>query len=235
VSKVGIDDEIQSTVRLYPEAFLARSVLICEGASEVGFVRGVDLYRVGEGETSIAVNSVALVDCGGGDAERCFRRAAAFQNLGYRTAILRDSDIPVAVEVQDTFTDSGGTLITWRDECAIEDELFRSLTDGAVDELIDLAIELHGEDLIDQHIKTVSDGAANLDQIHANAREDGYSDEARAVLGKAARIRKSGWFKSVTWMETTAREIVGPDLAEADATFRATVEQIFDWARDGGG
>lgn len=41
---MGIADDIQSTVRADPEAFLARSVIVCEGASEVGLIRGLDHY-----------------------------------------------------------------------------------------------------------------------------------------------------------------------------------------------
>ena len=57
VQKVGADDDIQSTIRLYPDAFLAPSVLVGEGASEVGFVRGIDLHRVEAGETSITATA----------------------------------------------------------------------------------------------------------------------------------------------------------------------------------
>jgi hypothetical protein len=89
---IGTHDDIQSTIRLYPDAFLAPSVLVCEGASEVGFVRGVDLHRAESGKTAITAQGVALVDCGGGQPERCFKRAAMFLALGYRTAILRDGD-----------------------------------------------------------------------------------------------------------------------------------------------
>jgi putative ATP-dependent endonuclease of the OLD family len=234
LQKVGVADDIQGTIRLYPEAFLAASVLVGEGASEVGFVRGIDLHRVQEGDTSITAYGVALIDCGGGEAERCFKRAAVFQNLGYRTAILRDSDMAVAAEVANMFTEAGGTLIAWPNRNAIEDELFRSLTDQAIDELIDLAVELHGEDSIDQHIKSASDGDYELENIRADALEEGYSDEVRIVLGKAARGRKSGWFKSVSWMERAARDIVGPDLADADKDFRIIVEEIFEWASSGG-
>jgi len=231
--QVGADDDIQATIRLYLEAFLAPSVMVCEGASEVGFVRGIDLHRIGSGETSITANGVALVDCGGGEAERCFRRAAVFQSLGYRTAILRDSDIAVSPKVERNFTDNGGTVIVWREGRSIEDELFLSQANEAVDELIDLAIELHSEDLIDEHIMSASDGATDLEEIRAAAKTDGYSDTARAVLGRAARFRRNGWFKSVTWMEIAAREIVSPNLAEADPEFRALVEEIFEWASDG--
>src|SRR5258708_20909498 len=42
VINVGTADGIQSTIRMYPDAFLAPSVLVCEGASEVGLLRGLD-------------------------------------------------------------------------------------------------------------------------------------------------------------------------------------------------
>jgi hypothetical protein len=44
--EVGAGDGVQGTIRLFPEAFLATSVAVCEGASEVGMVRGVDQFRV---------------------------------------------------------------------------------------------------------------------------------------------------------------------------------------------
>jgi putative ATP-dependent endonuclease of the OLD family len=230
---VGTDDAIQGTIRLYPDAFLAPSVLVCEGATEVGFVRGVDLHRIEEGETSLTALGVALVDCGGGEAERCFERAVVFQELGYRTAILRDGDKDVAKEIEKEYTDAGGTLVAWRKGRAIEDELFVSLSDDALDELIDRAIELHGEELIDDHIKSASGGKTDLARIRKDAPKDGYSDATRALLGKAARSKKAGWFKSVSWMEDVGREIAGPDLPDADAKFKALVEQIFKWAADG--
>jgi putative ATP-dependent endonuclease of OLD family len=231
---VSTDDGIQGTIRLFPDAFLAPSVLVCEGATEVGFVRGVDLHRIEEGETSLTAQGVALVDCGGGEAERCFRRAAVFQELGYRTAILRDSDKDVAEEVEKEFVGAGGTLIAWRKGRAIEDELFVNLSDDALDELIERAVELHGEDLIDDHIKSASGGETDLAGIRKDAPKDGYSDATRVLLGKAARSKKAGWFKSVSWMEDVARDIAGPDLPNADAKFKALVEKIFKWAADGG-
>jgi hypothetical protein len=44
VLTVGIDDDIQSTIRLFPDTFLAASVIVGEGASEVSLVRGLDQY-----------------------------------------------------------------------------------------------------------------------------------------------------------------------------------------------
>ena len=98
----------------YPDAFLALSVLVCEGASEVGLIRGLDQFRTAEGEQIHQRLGVALVDCGGGDADRCFNRAAAFRTLGYRAAILRDDDTEPTEAVEEAFTADGGTVIAWR-------------------------------------------------------------------------------------------------------------------------
>jgi ABC-type branched-subunit amino acid transport system ATPase component len=234
IIRVGTADGIQSTIRLYPDAFLAPSVLVCEGASEVGLMRGLDQFRTSEGKESISACGVALVDCGGGDPDRCFSRGAAFRALGYRTAILRDDDTEPTEAIEEAFAADGGTVIAWRDGRALEDELFLSLSDEAVGQMIDRAIELHGEDLVNEHIKSVSRGAKDLAVIRAESKRNGISAKSRAILGEAARTRRAGWFKSVSWMEGVARDIVGPDLDDADPDFVALTDELFEWASDGG-
>lgn len=232
VLTVGTTDEIQSTIRLYPDALLAASVIVCEGATEVGLVRGLDQYCRANGYLSISPLGASLVDCGGGDADRPFKRAAAFQTLGYRTAIIRDNDIKPTAGVEAAFIAGGGKVIAWRDGRALEEELFISLTDDGVNQLIDRAIELHGDDLVNEHIKSVSRNAKDLETIRAESNIGGTTVENREILGKAAHTKKAGWFKSVTWMEDVARDIVGPDLVSADEGFRALVNEIFGWADD---
>jgi putative ATP-dependent endonuclease of the OLD family len=235
VRNVGTDDDIQSTIRLYPDSFLAPSVIVCEGASEVGLVRGIDQYRVANGHSAIGALGVALVDSGGGDADKPFQRAGAFHALGYRVAVMRDDDKKPTEAVEKAFKDAGGKVIAWRDGRALEDELFLSLTNEGVNSLIRRAVELHGEDLINEHIKSVSKNTKDLNAIQSESVFDCISPESRAILGKAARTRKAGWFKSVTWMENVAHDIVGLDLPDADADFRAIVESVFAWANDAGG
>jgi putative ATP-dependent endonuclease of OLD family len=231
---IPVGTGVQSTIRLYPDAFLAPSVLVCEGASEVGLIRGLDRFRTSEGAESISACGVALVDCGGGDADRCFSRGAAFRALGYRTAILRDDDKEPTEAIEEAFVADGGTVIAWRDGRALEDELFLSLSDEAVGELIDRAIELQGEDLVNEHIKSVSRGTKDLAAIRAELKRNGISANSRAILGEASRTRRAGWFKSVSWMEGVARDIVGPDLDDADPDFVALIDELFEWASDGG-
>ena len=227
---VGVSDDIQSTIRLFPDAFLAPSAIVCEGASEVGLVRGLDQYRLTKFHTSIGALGVALVDSGGAEPDRPFKRASAFLALGYHVAVIRDDDKAPTEGVEQAFKDARGKVISWRNGRALEDELFSSLSDDGVIGLIDRAIELHGEDLVNDHIKSASQNEKDLNAIQTESLLDGISPESRVILGKAARTKKSGWFKSVTWMEGVARDIVGPDLEKADEEFRKIIGDVFEWS-----
>jgi putative ATP-dependent endonuclease of the OLD family len=204
IKNVGTDDDTQGTMRLYPDAFLAPSVLVCEGATEVGFVRGIDLFRVESEETSIAALGLALVDCCGGEPERCFKRAAVFQKLGYRTGILRDSDKAVERVLETTFTDGDGALFAWREGRAIEDELFLGLSDTALDALLNLAVELHGEELIDANINSALWRSFWLDRrARRSACERLLGRNARGAWAGSS-IQK-GWLVQICDLDGTCR------------------------------
>ncbi len=162
IQNVGTEDDVQSTIRLYPDAFLAPSVIVCEGASEVGLIRGLDQHRIVNGKTSISAQGAALVDSGGGDPDRAFARAAAFHSLGYRSAVVRDDDKRPTEAFETGFVQKGGKAVAWRDGRALEDELFLSLSAQGVGSLLDRAIELHGEELVNEHIKSASQNKKEL-------------------------------------------------------------------------
>lgn len=227
----GTDDAVQGTIRLHPDAFLAASVLVCEGATEVGFVRGLDQYFEGLGHVPIAAKGVALIDAGGGGPDDAYRRRATPMLLfGYRTAILRDNDQKPEAKTHNVFADGGGTVFTWRFDRCLETELFMSLTHDAVGKLINFAVELHGKDCVDGHIRSRATNGETLTSIQTEALSGGYNQQARSVLARASSIKKNGWFKQFRWMEQAAREVVGPDLQKADAGFRSAVEDLFKWA-----
>lgn len=218
--------DVQGTVRKFPDALLARSVLVCEGASEVGLIRGLDLYRQATNLPSLTALGVALVD-GGGDTT--FARASAFQKMGYRTAVLRDSDIAVHGELEAGFLQAGGQVFKWTDGHALEDELFVSLSDSGARLLLERAIELKEESVVADHIRSVSQNGYQLQTVMTLAELDNLDAATRAMLGRASRTRK-GWFKSVSAMEAVGQEIVGPDLARTTGgQLRPTIDAIFQW------
>lgn len=159
-SQVPNDPNIQGILRSHPEAFLARSVLVCEGASEVGLVRGFDQLFVTNRKPSLFARGSVLVDAGG--VTKVVRAASVFQRLGYRTAILRDDDAPPGPG-EDDFTEAGGSVFMWRSGHALEDELFYSLAPSALSALLDRAIAARGEEAVSDQIKHRSGNKEDLE------------------------------------------------------------------------
>jgi len=232
VTVAGSSDEIQSTLRTDPEAFLAKSVIVCEGASEVGFVRGLDLWGVGAGETSFLALGGSYVNAGGGSPDNAFARASALMTLGYRVLVFIDADKGAKAGVAEKYASNGGRLATWRAGMALEDELFRYLPDASIDQLLAKAKELVGEDLMRQHIQTKSNGRLTLLAIEAHGLTDPYTDDMRILLGEASRIRGSGWFKSLTAYQEVVRDIVSVGYADAEVSFKSVVDQLWAFMRE---
>jgi hypothetical protein len=226
VSWMGRAGEVQGTVRKFPDALLARSVLVCEGASEVGLIRGLDLGRQAMHISSLTALGVALVD-GGGDTT--FARAIAFQQMGYRTAVLRDSDIAAHGDLEASFIRAGGQVFKWTEGYALEDELFMSLSVGGAKLLLERAIDLKEESVVGDHIRSVSQNTYQLETVRNLAALGSLDAATRAMLGRASRVRK-GWFKSVGAMEAVAQEIIAPDLQQTvGSQLRVTIDAIFGW------
>jgi hypothetical protein len=210
---VGVADDVQSTVRADPEAFLARNVIVCEEASEVGFIRGLDHYLTSINGRSMLAAGKAYVNVGGGEPDRCFVRGLALRRVGYRVLVLVEADKPPTEALVQAYAAVGGETMTWRVGRALEDELFLSLPDPAIDALLQRAVELIDEDLVAAHIQSHSQGAITLADIRAQRLDSTpYTVEVSQALGLTARHCKNGWFKSVTKFEDVARDIVGPHL-----------------------
>lgn len=232
VRKVGTANDIQGTIRAFPEAFLARSVVACEGASEIGFIRGIDQFRTENGHPSFSALGIAMFDCGGRTADTPYQRASVLQRLGYRAMVFRDNDNVPTPAIETAFIEHGGGVLTWPEGRALEDELFASVPVAACLALINYAVELHG-DKVEEHIRTISRNDLNLAAVRAEAQTGNLSPQTRSLLGRASRTRKNGWFKSISWMEHVTRHIVSPVWAQCTPEFRTRVDNAFAWAAHG--
>ncbi len=72
-------NEVQSTLRNDPEAFLARMVIVCEGNSEIGLIRDSDLYFSKNNNVSLQEAGVAFVNANGGNPDKYLYRAMAIR------------------------------------------------------------------------------------------------------------------------------------------------------------
>lgn len=230
----GDSDDVQSTLRADPEAFLAKHVIVCEGASEVGLVRGLDQFWGGANNDSFLAKGCAYVNAGGGTTDHVYNRGLAMIGLGYRVLIVVDADKPPIPEVAEAFAAQGGTAMTWGQGRALEDELFASLPDLAIDALIVKALEVNDPERVASQIQSKSEGRSTLQAIQEHrAAGNSYPPETRTLLGISSRIRSKGWYKSVTTYQAIGQEIIGPHLVMSDAAFQQIIDGIKEWVHAG--
>lgn len=227
----GRHEEAQGTARATPEALLAKTVILCEGASEVGLVRGLDMYWSEHHNCASLLSAGAIaVSFGGGSPDKGFLRGQALCALGYRTIVLVDNDKPIDPQVIAAHQAAGGRHVQWEANRATEHELFLSLDDNGIEALIARAIHLHGQESVADSIRTLSGGVITLNGIQGEALLDGYQPNVRQLLGNVAH--KSKWFKQQGIFEDIAREIVGPGFAQASPGFRQHMRNLFGWAHE---
>ena len=223
----------QGTLRRSPEAFLAPSVLICEGASEVGFVRGFELFCVGQGQPSIFARGVALVDGGGGHPDRLYERGTEFAKLGYRTAVFRDADITPTAQVEATFHQLGGGTFTWDAGQSLEAAIFNNVGDATLLAMLDYAIIEHGQEMVAAHIQSASGNQETVENLRAllHSPQHTITPAQRAVLVTASTNKSNPWFKSVGRMEHVASRILALNFADVREDFRNRVNALIGWAQ----
>lgn len=181
------DGNFQKLMRNNPFAFLAKRVVVCEGKTEIGLLRGIDKYWQNKGKMGIWSYGVVPVP-GGGDSS--FEMAKRFHKLEYQVAWWGDSDLQPTDVKKKELKDLGITVIDWDNSANTEDRLFADIPWQGVMELVKHAIELYGEQSIGNQVKGMD---ANISSI---TTEWSDSPEIRKAIGKAAH--KKEWYKDIT-------------------------------------
>ena len=118
---------MQGKIRSSTEAFLAKKVVVCEGATEVGFVRGFDDHQVCKGKDPLSYHGAALLDARG--ASKIKDLARAFRSLGYDVSVLADSDAEDQFSAPDAeeLRRLGVPVHVWSDKLSLEERAFLDL------------------------------------------------------------------------------------------------------------
>jgi hypothetical protein len=217
--------DVQGAIRSNPHALLAPRTVVCEGASEIGIVRGLDLRFSTDGFPALATYGTALVN---GNGEETFKRAIAFKALGYRVAILRDSDKAAPPDLEAAFLEGGGQVFAWTAGRALEQELFLAVPHQTAKRLLDLTIEHKERNAVEAHVLNVSGGHTNLVVIEAEIASGVLGVPSRTILGNAAA--RYGWLKTQSLMEIVGTDIVGPVYTQCDASLTGVIGGLWTWA-----
>lgn len=218
-------EEQQSTLRVCAEAFLSKAVIVCEGKTEIGLVRGFDLYNQDHDQQTILAKGVYCAD-GGGDS--MFTRAKVFKSLGYPTSLFKDSDKPQEHKQLTTeMVSLGISTFEWMNGNATEDALFVACPINLINNLLNLAISRKGEDSVRAHIANYSNNQITLDDCRER-----FNENHRAVLAKAAN--KKSWFKDIEPAESIARNTIAPNYQSFSPILTNTLNGLYQWAQTQG-
>lgn len=190
-AKEGLEEhEMQGKIRSSTEAFLAKKVVVCEGATEVGFLRGFDDYQVENKKDPFSFHGVALLDAKG--ASKVKALAKAFKSLCYDVAVLADSDAEDQFSRADEeeLIELGIPVQVWSEELSLEERAFQDLPWANVLASVRLAQEELG---LPTHEQVRSKFLEDLDKDIGTWKD---SLKLRIAIGVAAK--KAGWFKDTT-------------------------------------
>jgi hypothetical protein len=212
------DAAAQGTLRACAEAYLAPSVLVCEGATEVGLIRGLDLFWTAQGARPMGSCGVAVAD---GSGSNMLQRALAFAKAGYRVALWHDSDKALDAGELQQLEGAGVARFFWDEPNSTEMQLFASIHDDGVLQLVELAREWNGAESVNDQIEARRPGFdVDIDLF-------GYTLDERMALGMAAT--KGKWFKTVSCAEAMGRDVVGPKLVLSNGRLVETIAAMRAW------
>ena len=216
--------EAQGKIRSSAEAFLAKKVVVCEGATEVGFLRGYDDYQVGMDKDPFSFHGVSLLNAGGSSKIKAL--AEAFKVLGYEVCVVADGDaekqFSPANEAE--LEGKGIPVHVWTDKLSLEGRAFQDLPWVSVIASVKLAQTIPN---LTVYANVRSKYQKELDE-DVGKWIDGR--ELRLAIGKAAE--DCAWFKDITrgnlWVQAISPAFADPTFVKKQISVK--LAKLWTWA-----
>lgn len=225
-TRVGeVPDELQGAVRAAPEALLGRRVIVAEGPTEVGLCRALDpVWSQARGVPPAHIGVVVVP----GNGSQAPGRAQALATLGYRTALLADSDVPLSPS-ETELSRCGVTVLTWDGGVSSEERVMLDLPWDVLITVLDRASQLMDDNVPHAAADAVAaDLGAERGDPESWLRTGFVEEEIRRAMGRSAK--RLGWFKRTDLGEVLGRIVMEalPRMQESDLATR--LRALGDWA-----
>ncbi|MEK6316299.1 MAG: AAA family ATPase [Burkholderia gladioli] len=210
--------EAKRYVRDLGEALLTRSVLVCEGQTEVALLKG---YAEGT-QLQFQRFGATVIDGGGGSAPAV---AIHFASLGYRTALLTDSDSPIPPAFIAQLKAHNVPHFEWGDGRCTEEELFIGISPYSRSNLLKLiAPEIGLQRMLGELSSRARMSFGTIEQVLAYLQ----SLEALRTIGNLAH--QSKWIKKdYDLCFRIGTDVLAPESLIGGESLDGHLEQIFGW------
>ncbi|VWD09335.1 ATP-dependent nuclease [Burkholderia lata] len=176
--------EAKRYVRDLGEALLTKSVLVCEGQTEVAFLKG---YAEGTNR-QFQMFGATVIDGGGASTPAV---ALHFASLGYRTALLTDSDAPVPPAFVTSLKAKNVAHFEWGDNRCTEEELFMGTPPELRPRLLELITSEIGEPrALGEMSSAVRQKVETLQQAYVYLSDENWLRQIGRLAHKSKWIKK---------------------------------------------
>lgn len=216
------NENLQKTIRACPEAFFAKKVIICEGATEVGICRAMDKWRKQSLKKQMSFKDCAYID---GTGNTIVQRVDEINNVGIKTALFCDSDLTKINEKKSQWKTDGVSIFDCEDTLCLEQQVFKDLPWDGVKSLLQYAKDMN------------PDSFATAFSDHMSNPVESWNDteDLRDKIISEFKTKSDGgsgkkWFKAIHHGEALG-EIVFTHLdeIEEDTHLKTILTGLSDW------
>lgn len=214
----------QAEIRRNAEAFLSRRIIVCEGKTEIGFIRAFDKFLYATKNYRMAHKGIGTADGGGSTIFKCVN---VLLKCGYNICLLMDSDLSDEESEKQILRDKGISVFDWDAPNALEEQVFNDIPFNGANELLNIAAEEKGFTSVCDKLNskgiscTVTDDNIVLPTIDI---------ETQRSIGTVAKHNKSEWYKRIELGEKLG-DIVFKywDLLDENSKIKTTVNELSMW------
>ena len=219
------NDTFQATIRRNPEAFLSKRIIVCEGSTEIGFVRAFDKFLYNTKKYRMAHRGVSTAD---GHGETSFKCAEILHQCGYEVCILMDSDKNEDEKTKRNLRKSGISIFDWDANNSIEEQVFSDVPQVAAIELLNIAKEKNGAASVCNKLKQegIACSANDNDEISVT----NLTDSEQKKIGKIAKSKGYEWYKRINLGEKLGDTVFKHwDSIDKNAKIKETINALSKW------
>lgn len=215
---------IQAQIRKNAEAFLCKRLIVCEGKTEIGFVRALDTYLAKTKNYRMAFKGVGTAD-GGGDT--IFTCVDVLRSCGYEVCLLMDTDLPKDDEKKAALRQAGTAVFDWDKPNAIEEQIFFDVPTNVATQILNIAVCEHGVDSVKARLST---GNIPFEVEDDEIRLSAMKPEDQKKIGEIAKRKKVEWYKRIDLGEILGNVVFDNwEHISAETKLKSVVEEVLKW------
>jgi putative ATP-dependent endonuclease of OLD family len=217
-------ESLNKAVRACPEAFFAKKIIVCEGATEIGICRSLDKYRKKQSKKPMAFMDCAYVD---GNGLNSVERALTIVGADIDTALLCDSDDSALTAHKPKLVKENILICDCEASNCIETQVFIDLPWHGLQDLLQLVYKTQKK-----QTESSVEAAVKAQLSKEFKFENGWmtleSQDLRVALAYVAN--KKAWFKRIDFGEFLC-DVIFSYFDQMDNTkhLKKTLTTLSDW------